>query len=97
MLLLPCPWCGARDEIEFHYGGEAHIVYPTDPGTVDAATWSAFLYVRDNPSGLVRERWSHASGCRRWFNVVRDTRTHEIVASYLPFEPVPLVDPSRSG
>ena len=32
MLLIPCPWCGPRDEIEFHYGGEAHIARPADPG-----------------------------------------------------------------
>ena len=27
----PCPWCGPRDEIEFHYGGQAHVAYPADP------------------------------------------------------------------
>ena len=26
MLQIPCPWCGPRDEIEFSYGGEAHII-----------------------------------------------------------------------
>jgi hypothetical protein len=30
VLLIPCPWCGLRDEIEFSYGGEAHIVRPRD-------------------------------------------------------------------
>ena len=24
MLLIRCPWCGPRDETEFHYGGQAH-------------------------------------------------------------------------
>ena len=24
MLLIPCPWCGEREETEFHHGGEAH-------------------------------------------------------------------------
>ena len=24
----------------------------------------------------------HAFGCRQWFNLVRDTRTHEIAAVY---------------
>jgi sarcosine oxidase subunit delta len=32
MLLIECPWCGPRDEIEFSYGGEAHRVRPGDPG-----------------------------------------------------------------
>ncbi len=31
MLLIRCPWCGPRDEIEFRYGGQAHLVYPADP------------------------------------------------------------------
>ena len=31
MLLLPCPWCGPRDEVEFRYGGQAGIAYPPDP------------------------------------------------------------------
>ena len=25
MLLVPCPWCGPRDEVEFAYGGQAGI------------------------------------------------------------------------
>jgi len=24
------------------------------------------------------ERWVHSAGCRRWFNLVRDTVTHEM-------------------
>jgi heterotetrameric sarcosine oxidase delta subunit len=24
------------------------------------------------------ERWVHTAGCRRWFNLVRDTVTHTI-------------------
>jgi sarcosine oxidase delta subunit len=31
MLLIGCPWCGARDETEFRYGGQAHLAYPNDP------------------------------------------------------------------
>ena len=32
MLLIDCPYCGmARPEIEFAYGGEAHIARPADP------------------------------------------------------------------
>ena len=32
MLLIPCPYCGERPEIEFAYGGEAHIARPRKPG-----------------------------------------------------------------
>ena len=33
MLLIACPWCGARPENEFRYGGEAHIARPPDPAS----------------------------------------------------------------
>jgi heterotetrameric sarcosine oxidase delta subunit len=78
MLLIPCPWCGPRDETEFRYGGQAGIVTPPDPDAIDDAAWADYLFMRDNPKGAFAERWCHASGCRRWFNVVRDTLTSEI-------------------
>ena len=84
MFLLRCPWCGPREEIEFRYGGEAHLSYP-GPAADDAA-WSDFLYLRRNPAGPYAERWVHSVGCRQWFNVVRDTTTHQITGSYLPNE-----------
>jgi heterotetrameric sarcosine oxidase delta subunit len=28
------------------------------------------------------ERWCHSFGCGQWFNVLRDTVTHEIVATW---------------
>ena len=78
MLLIPCPWCGPRDETEFRYGGQAGIVTPSDPDAIDDAAWADYLFMRDNPKGPFAERWCHTSGCRRWFNVVRDTLTSEI-------------------
>ena len=89
MLLIPCPYCGERDETEFHYGGQAHVPYPEDPAALDDAAWGRYLFVRDNPKGLFAERWAHAAGCRRWFNVVRDTATHRVVSSYRIGEPAP--------
>ena len=82
MLLIPCPWCGPRDEIEFHCGGEAHLARPHDPDALADTDWAVYLFLRTNPEGRYRERWLHRYGCRRWFNVLRDTRTHEIFASY---------------
>jgi sarcosine oxidase subunit delta len=82
MLLIPCPWCGQRDEIEFSYGGEAHIVRPLDPDALSDAEWAEYLFFRTNPKGAHRERWVHTHGCRRWFNVVRDTATNEISQVY---------------
>ncbi len=80
MMLITCPWCGPRDETEFHYGGEAHLAYPTDAYALTDAQWADYVFARPNPKGRFNERWSHSAGCRRWFNVVRDTVTHEISA-----------------
>lgn len=96
MLSIECPWCGPRDEVEFHYGGQAHVAYPDDPTAVDDIAWAEFLYMRDNPKGTFAERWSHAGGCRRWFNAIRDTLTHEFVAIYTSDESAPPPVPHRS-
>ncbi|MQY36581.1 Sarcosine oxidase subunit alpha [Streptomyces sp. RB17] len=82
MLLIPCPWCGPRDEAEFHYGGQAHVPYPEDPAALTDEEWARYLFFRDNPKGPFAERWSHAAGCRKWFNAVRNTATNEILAVY---------------
>ena len=74
MLLVPCPWCGERDETEFSYGGQAGVAYPADPAALSDEQWAEFVFVRDNPKGPFRERWVHTHGCRRWFELERDTR-----------------------
>jgi sarcosine oxidase, subunit delta len=79
MLLIPCPWCGERDEIEFSYGGQAGVPYPADPAALSDEEWAEWLFVRDNPTGRFAERWVHTQGCGRWFDLVRDTATHEIM------------------
>ncbi|MGW1721208.1 sarcosine oxidase subunit delta, partial [Streptomyces sp. NPDC002156] len=94
MLLIPCPWCGPRDEAEFHYGGQAHVPYPEDPSALTDEEWARYLFFRANPKGPFAERWTHSAGCRRWFNAVRDTGTNEILAVYRagedrPATPVP--------
>ncbi|MFB8177103.1 sarcosine oxidase subunit delta family protein [Streptomyces sp. NPDC055966] len=89
MLLISCPWCGPRDEAEFHYGGQAHVPYPEDPAALGDEEWARYLFFRDNPKGPFAERWNHAAGCRKWFNAVRDTSTNEILAVYRPGEERP--------
>ena len=84
MLLVPCPWCGPRDEVEFSYGGQAGIAYPADPEALDDAAWADFLFMRDNPKGPFAERWCHTYGCRRWFDLVRDTATSVFVGDGKP-------------
>lgn len=77
-MLIPCPWCGQREEIEFRYGGPVPLSYPQDPDAVDDATWARYVYFRPNPKGRLTERWVHTAGCRRWFTLERDTVTHAI-------------------
>jgi len=77
MLLLTCPWCGPRDETEFHYGGQAGVAYPADPMALSDEQWAEYVFMRDNPKGWFAERWFHTTGCRRWFTVERHTVTYE--------------------
>ena len=80
MLRIDCPWCGTRDELEFSCGGEAHITRLTIDA--DDATWADYLFFKENTKGIHYEQWIHMYGCGRWFNVARDTVTHEIHAVY---------------
>lgn len=82
MLLIECPWCGPRDQTEFSYGGEAHIVRPLQPDTLSDVEWADYLFMRSNTNGRYREQWCHAHGCRRWFNAERDTATYRIDSVY---------------
>ena len=82
MMLIDCPFCGLRDETEFSCGGEAHIARPLAENKISDAEFADYLFMRDNPKGLFLERWRHSAGCRRWFNMARDTVSHEIVEIY---------------
>lgn len=92
MLQLECPYCGARAEIEFRCGGDAHISRPEPYNTVSDAEWADYLFYRNNPKGVHFERWLHKFGCGRWFNVARNTATHEVLAVYEMSEPAPEIE-----
>jgi sarcosine oxidase subunit delta len=51
--------------------------------------WGEYLFFRDNPKGQHSERWRHAQGCGQWFNLVRNTVTHEILSVYAITAPRP--------
>jgi sarcosine oxidase, subunit delta len=87
MLRISCPYCGTRDEPEFVFGGPSHVARPSPD--CDDATWTAYLFSRKNPAGTHFERWCHMYGCGRWFNVARNTRTHEICQTYAMGPPAP--------
>lgn len=93
MLLITCPYCGERPELEFRYAGEAHIARPLDPSQLDDAQWAEFLYVRSNPRGVHAERWRHIHGCGRFFNAIRHTVSDAFIATYKVGEP----RPARAG
>jgi methylglutamate dehydrogenase subunit B len=80
---IDCCYCGLRGSEEFVYLGDATVMRPDADVNLpldDAARqrWAAYVYQRENPAGPHRELWQHASGCRAWLVVTRDTRTHAI-------------------
>ncbi|MEO1265848.1 MAG: sarcosine oxidase subunit delta [Pseudomonadota bacterium] len=89
MLMITCPHCGPRSELEFHCGGEAHIARPQDPSALDDRAWAEHLFYRQNTRGVVAERWHHRHGCQRWFNALRDTASDRILETYPAGEPRP--------
>ena len=82
VLLIECPWCGPRAESEYSCGGESGIVRPANPEAVSDSEWADYLFNRTNRKGAHREQWVHIYGCRRWFNVERDTVTYRITGAY---------------
>ena len=94
MMQIVCPFCGARNENEFHRGGEAHIVRPDPAMDTSDEAWREYLFYRDNPKGIIFERWRHTFGCGQWFNVARDTVTHEVKAVYRITDPKPELEAS---
>ena len=80
---VQCPWCGERDAGEFAFLGDASCRRPS-PDVPDAQSrFFDYAYPRDNPAGRYEELWYHASGCRSWLRVVRDTLTHAVHSVHL--------------
>ena len=89
MLLIPCPHCGERAQVEFAYGGDATKRRPADEAPDEA--WYEYVYLRGNPRGPHREWWLHHGGCGRWIRVIRDTATHAVLGAE------PAIDSRDSG
>lgn len=89
MLLITCPYCGPRPELEFRNMGEAHVARPAAPDAPSDEDWAGFLYLRANSRGLLAERWRHVHGCSRFFNAVRHTVTDSFVTTYRVGDPRP--------
>jgi sarcosine oxidase subunit delta len=76
MQLLPCPFCGPRPDIEFHFAGDAGK--PRPPRECSDAEWAHYLLMRENRRGASRELWIHSAGCGRWLEIARDTASHAV-------------------
>ena len=77
MLLIPCRYCGPREESEFVYGGSA-IKFPVMDASASLKSWHEVIHLRENPAGLLLELWYHDAGCECWMEVIRNTSTHLI-------------------
>jgi methylglutamate dehydrogenase subunit B len=72
-----CPFCGERPETEFAYIRSAESIPLQIPASVSQEL--VRLYYRTNSRGRSRELWQHASGCRSWLEIERDTVTHAVL------------------
>ena len=77
MLLITCPHCGPRAQVEFVYERTVDAIVQPD---ADPAEAMATLFTRANPRGLDEELWRHTFGCRAWLAMTRHRVTHEITA-----------------
>jgi len=59
MQLFRCPFCGTRDETEFHYGGEAGNARPEPAPETAATDWARYSICRAIPRVPTREIWVH--------------------------------------
>ncbi|WP_252108095.1 MULTISPECIES: sarcosine oxidase subunit delta [unclassified Halomonas] len=83
MFYIHCPYCQEyREEEEFHPRGEAHLMRPKDPDNTTDEEWGDYLFFRKNPRGVHHEMWVHSVGCRKFFNITRNTVTYEILETY---------------
>ncbi|OLP53529.1 sarcosine oxidase subunit delta [Rhizobium rhizosphaerae] len=95
MLLIHCPYCGeARAELEFRAAGDAHIDRPANIAAISDEEFAEYFFLRDNPKGLIYERWRHIHGCGRFFNAVRDTVSDKFVMTYKAGQPKPDLSPA---
>ena len=82
MLLISCPNCGPATRPSSTTAARPTCAYPENPAELTDREWAEFLFYRDNTKGAFAERWLHSTGCRQWFNMLRDTVTYDIQAVY---------------
>jgi sarcosine oxidase subunit delta len=81
--LLTCPLNGPRNISEFSYGGDVEEM--PDPQTASTDQWVDYVFMHENPAGVVREWWCHTATAY-WFIAERNTVTDEIIRTYPAME-----------
>jgi sarcosine oxidase subunit delta len=66
------------------------ILKDLQPTELSDDEWAEYLFMRKNIKGIQFERWNHAHGCRKWFNMVRDTSNDKIHGVYKMGEKPPM-------
>jgi sarcosine oxidase, subunit delta len=79
MQIFFCPFCGPRDEIEFHYVGEPKA-RPEPAGSTSDAAWADYLWFNANAKGVAHEVWLHLT-CMQMFVMTRDTALNAAAAA----------------
>ena len=95
MLLIPCPWCGPRDEAEFHYGGQAHVAVPGGPVGPDRRGVGPVPVLPRQPEGPVRRALEPRGGLPPLVQRGPGHGTNEILAVYRAGEERPAVEEPR--
>ncbi len=80
MQIFTCPFCGDRDEREFHFVAEAGKMRPDTTAKISAQDWAAYLHSHRNEKGRVREVWMHTT-CAELFLMERDSVSMAVLGS----------------
>ena len=84
MQLFKCPFCGTRDETEFHFIVETGKPRPEPAKDVSDAAWAAYVHLGKAPKGRASEIWLHTT-CGDYFLMTRDTVTRQVIeTAFLP-------------
>ncbi len=80
MQIFTCPFCGPRDEREFHFIAEAGKTRPNTLTQISDEDWATYLHSHRNEKGHVKEVWMHTT-CGELFILERDSVTMEVLGS----------------
>ena len=80
MQIFTCPFCGPREETEFHFAAEAGKHRPEPAEETSDTDWADYLYMNDAPRGRSSEVWVHMT-CGEFFLMTRDTVSRDVLDS----------------